>query len=366
MGDSRISKCDRGNGGESDHQKMWLEIGFMVVVSGLVAVDMSLTNRGSGNPIKRAAIWSLLWFSLALLFSGVLAAVLGSSAAGTFLVAYLVEKSLSVDNLVVMMMIFRAFKIPARAQPRVLTWGIIGAMIFRTVFIFAGIALLERFESVLRLFGVLLLYAAYKMAAETDEQADEPGDLSESKLLWMFKKLVNYDPSYQGNEFWTRKDGKLFATPVLAALVVIEASDVVFAIDSIPCTLGITSDPFLALSSNMLAILGLRALYVLLAGGLDKIGSLRVGLAAMMAFVGVKMVLADIVLITPVQSLFIIIAILGVTIVSGVMLGKFGAQRSETALVVHSNVRVNQRGSSVLRMLSYRKTSNSRVTEERC
>merc|ERR1712166_148029 len=334
-----MGKCERGNGGESDHQKMWLEIGIMVVVSGLDAVDMSLTHRGSGNPIKRAAIWSLLWFSLALLFSGVLAAVLGSSAAGTFLVAYLVEKSLSVDNLVVMMMIFRAFKIPARAQPRVLTWGIIGAMIFRTVFIFAGIALLERFESVLRLFGVLLLYAAYKMAAETDEQADEPGDLSESKLLWMFKKLVNYDPSYQGNEFWTRKDGKLFATPVLAALVVIEASDVVFAIDSIPCTLGITSDPFLALSSNMLAILGLRALYVLL---------------------------ADIVLITPVQSLFIIIAILGVTIVSGVMLGKFGAQRSETALVVHSNVRVNQRGSSVLRMLSYRKTSNSRVTEERC
>lgn len=192
----------------------------------------------------------------------------------TFLVAYLVEKSLSIDNLVVMMMIFRSvspqplpspdtmcssFKIRPSAQPRVLKWGIFGAIVMRVLLILAGVTLLQQFNFVLWLFGAVLLYAAYKMFTESDQSPQEEGTYLDSKLIQLLKCVVAYDDSYKGNEFLhSNHQGKRAATPMLAALLVIEASDLVFAIDSIPCVLGITDDLFIAYTSNLLAILGLR------------------------------------------------------------------------------------------------------------
>lgn len=295
-----------------------------MLVVGALAVDLILGARrlAVGQHIRGAVISSIGWLGLGLAFAGFLALTKGGGVGFVFLTGYLIEKSLSVDNLVVIALIFRTFRIKPMHQGPVLKWGILGAVVFRTVFIFAGVALLERFTFMVYLFGGLLLWSAWKMYS--DEEDDDAGMAEAHKKgnSWMMRVLTYFMPYHaeaKSNRFFETIDGRVYATPMLAALVVVELSDLLFAVDSIPCILGLTHDLFLVFSSNMLAILGLRSLYLLLAEALDQVKNLKKGLAAVLAFVGVKMMLGHYFPLPQHVSLLVIFGILGVTIASSMV-----------------------------------------------
>jgi len=268
------------------------------------------------------------WVGLALMFAIFLGILKGGEAGFVFVTGYLVEESLSVDNLVVIALIFKSFRIKPQDQGPVLKWGILGAVVFRLVFVFAGVWLLEHLHSMIYAFGALLLYSAYKMYQEDDED-DHMADHATGNS-WMMRALmavVPYRADAACHDFFEHANGKTYATPMLAALVVVELSDLIFAVDSIPCILGLTHDLFLVFSSNMFAILGLRSLYLLLAEALDKVKNLKTGLAAVLSFVGVKMMLGDWFPLPQSVSLLAIFGILGATVASSAL----GMNLSKTA-----------------------------------
>jgi len=283
-----------------------------------LALDLAWGARKAttGHHVRGAVVSSVAWLGLGLGFAGFLSVTKGGSVGFVFLTGYLVEKSLSVDNLVVIALVFRSFRIRPALQGPVLKWGILGAVVFRTVFIFAGVALLERFSWMVYLFGGLLLWSAYKMLVDEDDDELEV-EAHKKGSSWMMRCLtsvVPYQAESHSSSFLERVDGRLHATPMLAALVVVELSDLLFAVDSIPCILGLTHDLFLVFSSNMLAILGLRSLYLLLAEALDKVSGLKRGLAAVLAFVAVKMIMGRSFPLSQTTSLLVIFVMLGGTV----------------------------------------------------
>merc|ERR1719343_857357 len=234
---------------------------------------------------------SAAWVGLALVFALALGICKGGEVGFVFVTGYLVEESLSVDNLVVIALIFKSFHIKPHDQGPVLKWGILGAVVFRLLFVFMGVWLLEHLHAVIYLFGLLLLWSAWKMYNEDEEEDDGMSDHMQGNS-WMMRAMTSVIPYHaeaKGHKFIEYADNQAYATPMLAALVVVELSDLLFAVDSIPCILGLTHDLFLVFSSNTLAILGLRSLYVLLAEALDQVTGLKKGLAAVLAFVGSKM-----------------------------------------------------------------------------
>eukprot|EP00747_Dinoflagellata_sp_TGD_P166652 gnl/TRDRNA2_/TRDRNA2_189782_c0_seq1.p1 gnl/TRDRNA2_/TRDRNA2_189782_c0~~gnl/TRDRNA2_/TRDRNA2_189782_c0_seq1.p1 ORF type:complete len:371 (-),score=42.80 gnl/TRDRNA2_/TRDRNA2_189782_c0_seq1:233-1345(-) len=310
-----------------------LWIGFCIVVVIGLALDHLLSKQfvASGHAIRGAIYSSAGWIGLAMMFALVLAMLKGGSAGSVFLTGYLVEESLSVDNLVVIALIFKSFHIKPHNQGPVLKWGILGAVVFRLIFVFVGVWLLEHLRCMIYVFGGVLLWSAWKMYNEEEEEENGMDDHTKGNS-WMMRILTSIipyraeakDSKVQG--FIEHVDGKAYATPMLAALVVVELSDLLFAVDSIPCILGLTHDLFLVFSSNMFAILGLRSLYLLLAEALDNVQNLKVGLAVILAFVGIKMMLGEEWFPVPQSfSLFIILGVLGVTVVTsmmGINLGK--------------------------------------------
>ncbi|CAE7642080.1 unnamed protein product [Symbiodinium sp. CCMP2592] len=305
---------------------MWLLFG-VVVLAGLVVDQLCGAHFVSCGQTVRGAIYiSSGWIGLALFFGLIICVTKGGEAGFLFLTGYLVEESLSVDNLVVIALIFQSFRIKPQNQGPVLKWGIFGAIVFRLIFVFAGVWLLEHMHSMIYVFGGLLLWSAWKMYSEEDE-GDSGMDSHASGQSWMMQILtsvVPYHADAKGHQFFEHMDGKTYATPMLAALVVVELSDLIFAVDSIPCILGITHDLFLVFSSNMFAVLGLRSLYLLLAEALDKVQNLKTGLAAVLAFVGTKMMLGDYWPLSQSVSLLMIFGILAATVASGMMGIKFG------------------------------------------
>eukprot|EP00420_Gonyaulax_spinifera_P035444 CAMPEP_0197880844 /NCGR_PEP_ID=MMETSP1439-20131203/8514_1 /TAXON_ID=66791 /ORGANISM="Gonyaulax spinifera, Strain CCMP409" /LENGTH=341 /DNA_ID=CAMNT_0043500411 /DNA_START=82 /DNA_END=1107 /DNA_ORIENTATION=+ len=307
--------------------------GWGLWVSFTIAVGVALTldlvwgarKASAGHHIRGAVASSVAWLALGVAFAGFLSITKGGSVGFTFLTGYLLEKSLSVDNLVVIALIFRSFRIKPILQGPVLKWGILGAVIFRTIFIFAGVALLERFACMVYLFGALLLWSAYKMFVDEEEDNDEMAVEAHKKgNSWMMRcltSIIPYHADARSHNFVERIGGRLHATPMLAALVVVELSDLLFAVDSIPCILGLTHDLFLVFSSNMLAILGLRSLYLILAEALDKVTGLKKGLAAVLAFVGVKMVMGHSFPLNQTVSLLVIFSILGATVALSALAG---------------------------------------------
>eukprot|EP00940_MAST-03C_sp_MAST-3C-sp2_P001779 g1779.t1 len=294
---------------------------FNAVIALALIFDLrSNQDEHARHPIRRAAMWSAFWIALAFFFAALISVVDSASSGATFLVGYLIEKSLSVDNLIVILLIFKHFRIRQTRQPRVLKLGILGAVVMRAVFIHAGIELLEKFEWMVYVFGALLLYAAVKMLQEEDD-GDESDECNsqDSVIVRCLSKIVPYTTNATTTSFFLKshRTKRLVATPMFAALLVIEASDVIFAIDSIPCILGLTQNRFLVYSSNMLAILGLRSLYVLLADALHRVKNLQTGLALVLAFVGTKMVLSDFVYVSETWSLLVIVAILAITVARG-------------------------------------------------
>ncbi len=296
-----------------------LWIAFILSVLIALAIDFVGLNKSGQQTVsfKSAAIWSLVWFSLALAFGGLLwwetANNLGSAVAAEkaaeYFTGYLVEKSLAVDNVFVFLMIFSYFALPIHLQRRVLLYGILGAIILRAVMIFVGGWLLTEFHWLMYVFGAFLVLMGIKMW----QGADDDANLEDNKLLNWLKSHIPLSKDYDGEKFFTLENGKRVATPLFLVLVFVELSDVIFAVDSIPAIFAITSDPFIVLTSNIYAILGLRAMYFMLAGVADKFSLLNYGLAIVLVFIGTKMLLLDVFKIPALVSLAVIVSVLAVT-----------------------------------------------------
>jgi TerC family integral membrane protein len=290
----------------------WIWVAFLAFVTLLLVVDLLLVHRTPHAPTtKEAAIESAVWISIGVAFTGVIFAWHGGQAATEYISGYLIEKSLSVDNVFVWALIMSYFAVPRAYQFRVLFWGIFGALVLRFVFIFAGVALLERFEWMLFVFGAFLLVTAARMIRHDDDDEVHPEN---NPVLRLVRKVIPSTTEYDGQKLFTKQNAKRLATPLLAVLIVIETSDVVFAVDSIPAILAVSREQFIVFSSNAFAILGLRALYFLLADLREKFSLLQQGLAVILAFVGVKMIVAEWYHIPTWLSLAVIAAVLGVSI----------------------------------------------------
>ncbi len=287
-------------------------IGFGTFVLAMLALDLGVFHRKSHEVhMKEALIWSAAWISLALLFNGIIYLWKGPQAGMEFLTGYLIEKSLSVDNVFVFVMIFSYFSVPAAYQHRVLFWGILGALVMRAIFIAGGVVLIQTFHWIIYVFGGFLVLTAIKMAF----QPHGGGSMETNPGMKLIRKFVPMTHRYNGDKFWTFEKGKKVATPLFAALLLVEFTDVIFAVDSIPAILSITKDPFIVYTSNVFAILGLRALYFALAGVVKLFRFLHYGLALILAFVGTKMLLSDFYKVPIGLSLGVIAVILIVSVV---------------------------------------------------
>ena len=291
-----------------DTGNIWLWVGFTVFVLGMLALDLGVFHRSAhAVSLKEAGIWSAVWISLALVFNAIIYFNLGPQVGLQFLTGYLIEKSLSVDNIFVFVLIFSYFSVPAMYQHRVLFWGIFGALVMRAILIWVGAALIEQFHWIIYVFGAFLVFTGIRMAFHKDEELHP----DENPVVKLFKRFMPVVPEYHGQSFFVRHAGKLAATPLFVVLLLVESTDLVFALDSIPAIFAITTDPFIVYTSNVFAILGLRALYFLLAGVMDKFRYLKIGLSIVLVFVGVKMLIEALHITIPIGiSLGVIAAVI--------------------------------------------------------
>jgi tellurite resistance protein TerC len=265
---------------------IWKWVVFNAFVLGMLALDLGVIHRRKHEvKFKEAIVWSAVWIGLALAFAAVVAYHRGAGAALQFLKGYVIEESLSVDNLFVFLLIFSWFAVPTRLQHGVLFWGILGAMVLRLLFILAGVALIEKFEWVIYLFGAILIYSGVKMALEKEKKINP----EKNPLVKLFRRLMPVTADFEGDKFFVRREGRTFATPLLLVLLVVEMTDLIFAVDSIPAVLAITRDRFIVYTSNVFAILGLRAMFFALKGAMNLFHHLHYGLSAILVFVGLKM-----------------------------------------------------------------------------
>ncbi|HBX7646047.1 TerC family protein [Klebsiella pneumoniae] len=302
--------------------------GFAVVVAIMLAIDLLLQGRRGSHSMtmKQAAGWSILWVTLSLLFNAAfwwyLVQTQGRAVADpqalAFLTGYLIEKALAVDNVFVWLMLFSNFAVPPALQRRVLVFGVLGAIVLRTIMIFAGSWLISQFDWLLYVFGAFLLFTGVKMALAKE---DDSGIGDKPLVRWIRSHLRMTD-KIESERFFTRKNGVLFATPLLLVLILVELSDVIFAVDSIPAIFAVTTDPFIVLTSNLFAILGLRAMYFLLAGVAERFSMLKYGLSVILVFIGVKMLIVDFYHIPVVISLGVVGGILTVTLLINAWVNK--------------------------------------------
>lgn len=302
--------------------------GFAVVVAIMLAIDLLLQGRRGSHSMtmKQAAGWSILWVTLSLLFNAAfwwyLVQTQGRAVADpqalAFLTGYLIEKALAVDNVFVWLMLFSYFAVPPALQRRVLVYGVLGAIVLRTIMIFAGSWLISQFDWLLYVFGAFLLFTGVKMALAKE---DDSGIGDKPLVRWIRSHLRMTD-KIESERFLTRKNGVLFATPLLLVLILVELSDVIFAVDSIPAIFAVTTDPFIVLTSNLFAILGLRAMYFLLAGVAERFSMLKYGLSVILVFIGVKMLIVDFYHIPVAISLGVVGGILTVTLLINAWVNK--------------------------------------------
>ena len=290
---------------------IWFWVGFIAFVLAMLALDLGVFNKTPHVvKAKEAAAWTGVWVGLALLFAAGLAYFADHQTALTFLTGYVIEESLSVDNIFVIVLIFQYFAVPAQYQHRVLFWGILGALLMRGLFIGVGAVLLARFEWIIYVFGALLVITGIRMAVKQDEEFDG----EQNGVVRFVRRLVPLTTTYHGKHFFAVENGRRLATPLLLVLVLVETTDLIFAIDSIPAIFGITRDPFLVFTSNIFAVLGLRSLFFLLASVVAKFHLLRYGLAMILTFVGAKMILEPWIHIPILLSLGIVVSVLAATI----------------------------------------------------
>jgi tellurite resistance protein TerC len=300
---------------------LWGWVGFNVVVLAILALDLGVLHRKSEKvSLREAAIWSGVWVALSLCFALAIYLNMGRESGLEFLTGYLIEYALSIDNIFVFVLIFSYFSVPEKYQHRVLFWGIIGALVLRGVMIVAGSALVTRFSWTLYIFGAFLVFTGLKMALQKDEAAYNP---ERDPILRFARKLVPVTPDYRGDKFFVREPdakGKLryAATPLFIVLLIVDTTDVVFATDSIPAIFAVTRDPFIVYTSNICAVLGLRALYFLLASVVDKFVYLKLGLSLVLVFIGAKMLLEHFLHIPIIAALGVVGLVLGSAIFASV------------------------------------------------
>jgi tellurite resistance protein TerC len=304
---------------------IWFWVGFVAFVLAMLALDLGVFNRRPHVVgAREAAVWTAVWVALALVFAGGLAALEGHQAALTFLTGYLIEESLSIDNIFVIVLIFQYFAVPAQYQHRVLFWGILGALVMRGLFIGLGAALLARFEWIIYVFGALLVVTGVRMALKQDEEFEA----EQNPVVRLARRFLPLTDGYRGKHFFAVENGRRHATPLLLVLLLVEGTDLIFAVDSIPAIFGITRDPFLVFTSNIFAVLGLRSLFFLLASVVTKFWMLKYGLAVILTFVGAKMLIESWVHIPILLSLGVVLGVLAASI-AGSLLWPRGAPASE-------------------------------------
>ena len=290
--------------------------GFTVMVLVVLLIDLGLFHRKAHEVKFREAIsWVSVWVTLALLFNFAIYLNFGADKALEFTTGYLIEQALSIDNVFVFLVIFGFFRVPKQYQHRVLFWGILGAVILRAIFILIGAALLQRFHWVIFIFGGILILTGLKMLFQKDEEMHPERNI----VYRLFRRLVPMVHGYHGQQFFAIENGRRMATPLLLVLVIVEATDVVFAVDSIPAIFAITTDPFIVYTSNIFAILGLRNLYFVVAGFMEKFHYLKVGLAFVLLFVGTKMLIMDFYKIPIVVSLSVVAGVLAVSVLVSIL-----------------------------------------------
>jgi len=271
------------------NQILWWIV-FNIFVLAMLTLDLGIFHRKAHEvKVKEALVWSFVWIGLALLFNVGVYFWQGPQTALEFLTGYLIEKSLSVDNIFVFLLIFSYFRVPALYQHKVLFWGILGALIMRAIFIVAGVALIQKFHWMIYIFGGLLILTGIKMALQKDMEIHP----ERNPVLRLFQRFIPVTKDYEDDKFFFKRSGRYFATPLFITLLIVETTDLIFAVDSIPAILAITTDPFIVYTSNVFAILGLRALFFALAGIMQLFHYLHYGLSAILVFVGIKMLLAD-------------------------------------------------------------------------
>lgn len=295
---------------------VWLWIGFALFVLMMLALDLGVFHRKSHTVgMKEALAWSGVWIALALVFNAGLWLWQGHDKGLEFLTGYVVELSLSVDNLFVFLLIFAYFKVPAQYQHKVLFWGILGALMMRAVFIAAGVTLMQRFHWIIYVFGAVLVVSGLKMAFEKDKEVHP----EKNPVLRLFRHFMPVTAEYHGSRFFVKQEKLRLATPLFIVLLMLETTDLVFAVDSVPAVLAITTDPFIVYTSNVFAILGLRSMFFALAGVMKLFAFLHYGLAAVLVFVGAKMLLAGFYKIPTLVSLLVIVGLLALAVAASLL-----------------------------------------------
>jgi tellurite resistance protein TerC len=291
---------------------LWAWFAVLGVILAMLAVDLFAHRREHVVGVREAALWSAVWVTLGLGFGLIIWRVYGAQAGGEYFAGYLIEKSLAVDNVFVFALIFTYFAVPRQYQHRVLFYGVLGALIFRAIFIAGGVVLIENFAWVLYVFGAFLVYTGWKMF----RHRNDTGDPGKNPVLRLVRRVVPTTDEYHGQKFWVKKAGRWVATPLFTVLVMVETTDIIFAVDSIPAIFAVTQEPFLVFTSNAFAILGLRAMYFLLADLMHRFVYLKVGLAVILVFVGVKMLLLDVYKVPIALSLSVIAVSITVAVVA--------------------------------------------------
>ena len=296
---------------------LWLWIGFNVFVLGMLALDLGVFHRKAHVvTVKESIAWTVVWVTLALLFNLGIAHYMGDAKGLEFFTGYVIEKSLSVDNVFVFALLFSYFAVPPLYQHKVLFWGILGALIMRAIMIVLGAALIAKFAWIIYVFGAFLILTGIKMIVKREEEIHP----EHNPLVRWFKKLIPVTNDYRGDKFFVRENGVRMATPLFVVLLLVEFSDLIFAVDSIPAIFAVTRDPFIVYTSNVFAILGLRSLYFALAGVMDKFHYLKIGLGVVLSFVGVKMLLGHTAWkIDTHVSLGVIVGILAISVIASLL-----------------------------------------------
>ena len=295
---------------------VWVFFAALVLASLVVDLGMSRTSRGEARELtlRAATIRSAAWIALSLAFGVVVLALYGNQAALEYLTAYLLEKSLSVDNIFIFVLIFTELRIPPALQRRVLTWGVLSALVMRALLIGAGLFVINRFHWIIYPFAAIIILAAVRLLWGREKERELVAAACAVCSTWV-ARLIPITPALHGDRFWVRQNGRLVATPLFVALIIVETTDVIFALDSVPAVFAVTREPFLVYTSNIFAMLGLRALYFVLAGVVDRFRYLRVGLAGILIFFGVRLLLSDLVHVPHWVSLSVIAAALTLSVI---------------------------------------------------
>ncbi|MBK9739801.1 MAG: TerC family protein [Actinobacteria bacterium] len=295
---------------------LWVWVALITAILAMLLVDLLMHRDAHEIGLREAATWSVIWVSIGLAVGGVIWWGYGSEFGLQYYAGYVIEKSLAVDNVFVWAVIFGYFAVPKQYQHRVLFYGVVGALVFRAIFIAAGSALIASAAWVLYVFGAFLILTGVRMMLQRNEHVD----MSKSRTLRLFRRLVPTTEDYHGHRFWIRRGGALVATPLLAVLVVVEVTDIIFAVDSIPAIFAVTQEPFLVFASNAFAILGLRAMYFLLADLMHRFIYLKLGLSFVLVWVGVKMIVGHaFVTIPTILSLGVVVAIIAASVIASLI-----------------------------------------------